>query len=145
MTWDKDGKVYLNGSPVLGADLWSLLRHAATRRAATALPEGYEPIFQHMDSQQLPRSMYVNPVWRKPTLDSDGDPFESGSERGDIAGAEGYTLPPSFMPTTQDSKAFGSFLPSPEWESIADDEDNSNDDTLGPGVRKRKRKKAMTR
>ena len=114
MTWDEDGNVYLNRSPVLGADLGSLLRHTATQCAATPLPAEYEPIFQHMDSQRLPRSMYVNPMWRKPTLDSGGDPFESGSERGDIAGAEGYTLPPSFVPTTQDSKPFDSFLPSPE-------------------------------
>ena len=32
MTWNKDGNVYMNGSPVTGADLSSMLLHAATAR-----------------------------------------------------------------------------------------------------------------
>ena len=142
MTWDKHGNVYLNWSPVTGADLSSLLRHGATRRARSSPPEGYKPVFQHMESQQLPWSMYINPVWRKPAGDSGGDPFESGSEHDDIGRAEGYTLPPSLVPTTHNGKPFGSILPSPEWESIADDEDD-NDDVIGTGVRKKKRKMVM--
>ena len=51
MTWDKDGKVYLDDRPVLGANMGSLLRHAATRRVRASLPEGYKPVFQHMESQ----------------------------------------------------------------------------------------------
>ena len=86
--------------------------------------------------------MYVNPVWKKPAGDSGGDPFELGSDCDDIGGVEGYTLPPSLVPTTHDSKLFGSILPSPEWESIADDEDD-HDDVIGTGVRKKKRKMAM--
>ena len=148
MTWDKDGKVYLDGRPVLGANMGSLLRHAATRRARGPVPEGYEPVFQHMESQQLPRSTYVNPVWRKTPGISGRDPFESGSEHDDIRGAEGYTTPPSLVPTKHDSGAAGSFIPSEEWVSISDDndgddDDDDDDDVVITGVKKRKRKKSM--
>ena len=145
MTWDKDGKVYLDGRPVLGANMSSLLRHAATRRARGPVPEGYESVFQHMESQQLPRSMHVNPVWRKTHGISGRDPFESGSEHDDIRGAEGYTTPPSLVPTKYDSRAASSFIPSEEWESISDDNDGDADDdddnVIITGVKKRKRKK----
>ena len=132
MTWDKDGKVYLDGRRVSGANMNSLLRHAATRRVRDPVPEGYEPVFQHMESQQLPRSMYVNPVWKKT---ASRGLFESGSE--DDGGAVGYTTPLSLVPA-----ATSSFTPSEEWMSIADD-DNDDDDVIITGVRKRKRKKLM--
>ena len=144
MTWDKDGKVYLDGRPVLGANMSSLLRHAATRRARGPVPEGYESVFQHMESQQLPRSTYVNPVWRKTSGISGRDPFESGSEHDDIRGAEGYTTPPSLPPTKHDSGAVGSFMPSKEWVSISDGDDDDDGDVVITGVKKRKRKKSMT-
>ena len=135
MTWDKDGKVYLDGRRVSGANMNSLLRHAVTRRARDPVPEGYEPVFQHMESQLLPRSMYVNPVWKKTT--SRG-PFESGSEDG--SGAVGYTTPPSLVPA-----ATSSFTPLEEWMSIADDDDDDDDDdVIITGVRKRTRKKLMS-
>ena len=51
MTWDKDGKVYLDGRHVSGANMNSLLRHAATRRMWSPVPEGYKAVFQHMESQ----------------------------------------------------------------------------------------------
>lgn len=137
MTWDKDGKVYLNGSPVLGADVRSLLRHATTRRAAATPPEGYKPVSQHMDSEQLPRSTYVNPVWRKPPPDGGQDLYESESERGDIAASR--------MPTTRDSELLASFLPPSDWEGVSDDETDDSDDPLKLGVRKRKRKKMRAR
>ena len=131
MTWDKDGKVYLDGRRVSGANMNSLLRHAATRRVRDPVPEGYEPIFQHMETRQLPRATYVNPVWKKMP------PFESGSS--DEGGAVGYTSPPSFAPA-----ATSSFTPSEEWVSIGDDDDDDDDDVVITGVKKRKRKKLMS-
>ena len=133
MTWDKDGKVYLDGRRVSGANMNSLLRHAATRSVRSPVPEGYEPIFQHMETRQLPRATYVNPVWKKMP------PFESGSS--DEGGAVGYTSPPSFAPAA----ATSSFTPSEEWVSIGDvdDDDDDDDDVVITGVKKRKRKKLM--
>ena len=86
-----------------------------------------------METRQLPRATYVNPVWKKVP------PFESGSS--DEGGAVGYTSPPSFAPATTSS-----FTPSEEWVSIADDDDDDDDDddVIITGVKKRKRKKLMS-
>lgn len=172
MSWDEDGNVYLNGSPVSGANLDSLLQHAATRRPRATPPAGYDPVFQHMESEKLPRSTYVNPVWRQKVGDSGGDPFAAaarytddesndydtraqqrplpaplGFTKYDSAHFPSPTLPSAPPPPSRRPPPPAPFRPSSEWENISGDEedDDVDDDTIGVGVRPKKRKKSMPR